>query len=356
MKYTQEELNLITLASFEELTYKNTALLLSDLRDTSPDFSKYENILIKSLGGGVYNKLKDRYNSEKYRAKLISRLEDKGIKCVTYFSEDYPVQLKNTPCPPLVLFCKGNTELLKDRLFAVVGSRRTLPNIVKECKKVSRELSEKFTVVSGLADGGDSAALEGALERGKAISVLAYGFDHVYPAVNEALMKRVEKNGLLITEYTPQVAPTKYNFPVRNRIIAGLCEGALIVSAGSRSGAAITAKYAFEYDRRVFVFPYTIGVASGEGCNELIKEGATLVTGVKDIYSDFGIEYEERRQVELSQEEESVLKLISDAGEAFAADVAENLGKLPFQIIPLLSALEIKGRIVRLGGNRYAAL
>lgn len=354
--YTQEEINLITLASFEELSYHNKFELLSGLKSTEPDFVKYESNLIKSLGDGVYNNVKAKFYNEAYRGKILDKLLKSGIKCVTYLSDGYPETLRNIACPPIVLFCKGNTELLKTRCFAIVGSRRTLPNILKECKKFSGELSKKFTIVSGMADGADSAAVEGALESGNVISVLAYGFNHFYPAVNKQLIQRVAEKGLLITEFTPQVGPKPYHFPVRNRIIAGLAEGTLIVSAGEKSGTMSTAEYSVEFGRNVYAFPYAIGVASGVGCNKLIKDGAKLVDCIDDIFTDFGIEPEKVEMVELSEGEEELFKLIKEAGEAFVADLAEKSGKLPFQLIPVLSALEIKGLIVRLGGNRYAAL
>lgn len=356
INYTQEEINLITLCSFEELTYNNKFILLSELESAVPDFIKYEDILIKSINSGVYNRVKAKYSSSSYREKILDKLGKSGIKCVTYFSDLYPENLKHIACPPIVLFCKGNVELLNSRCFSIVGSRRTLPNVLKECKRFSAELSKHVTIVSGMADGADAAALEGALDSGNVISVLAYGFNFVYPAVNEQLLKRVEKEGLLITEYTPQIEPKPYNFPIRNRIIAGLSEGTLIVSAGKKSGALITASYAAEFNRSVFAFPYAIGVTSGIGCNNLIKDGARLTDSTDDIFDDLGIEVKKAEKVKLSGEEETLFNLIKAAGDAFVPDLAEKLNKLPFQLIPILSALEIKGLIVRMGGNRYAAL
>lgn len=354
--YSEEEINLITLCSFEKLTYKNKYELLSGLETHNPDFVKHRENLIKTLTDGVYNKVKSSFYSQSYREKLLETLGSRGIKCVTYFSEDYPEALKNTPCPPITLFCKGNTELLKERIFAVVGSRRTQPETLSFAKNIAGELTPCFAVVTGIADGADTAVIEGAVESGKLISVLAYGFDHIYPAVNKSLLERVEENGLVITEYMPSVKPEKYNFPVRNRIIAGLAEGVLVVSAAERSGALITAHYALEYDRRVFSVPYSLNVKSGEGCNALLKEGAILCRNTLDIFEDFGLDFKPSELPELNEEEENMLSLIREAGAAFAPDLARKTGKLPFQIIPVLTKLEIKGLIVRLGGNRYGCV
>lgn len=356
MTYSKTEENLILLSSIPELTYKMRRVLLSELNSDCADFVKYRDFLIKSLSEGVYNKVKDLYLSADYRCKVLSGLEKRGIKCVTYFSDGYPETLKNTSAAPIVLFCKGNLSLLKTRCFAVVGSRRTLPNILKECKNISAALTDGFTVVSGMADGADSAALRGALPSGKVISVLANGFDYVYPAFNEELTQDVEKYGLLVTEYSPEVAPRSYNFPVRNRIIAGLAEATLVVSAGKRSGALITAGYALDYDRTLFAFPYTLGVASGEGCNSLLKKGGILAENILDIFSVFGLDCKPTGQIKLTDEEGRLLEIIRGEGEAFLPTVAEKLGKAPYQLIPAISSLEIKGLIVRLGGNRYSAL
>lgn len=354
--YSEKEINLITLCSFDKLSYKNKFELLAGLETDEPDFAKHRENLIKTLSDGVYNKIRDSFYSQSYRVKVLEKFRSRGVKCVTYFSEDYPEELKNTPCPPITLFCKGNTELLKERKFAVVGSRRTQTEVLRFTENLAGELTRHFTVVTGIADGADSAVLEGALKSGKVISVLAYGFDHIYPAVNKSLVKKIEENGLVITEYTPQIKPEKYNFPVRNRIIAGLAEGVLVVSAAERSGALITAHYALEYDRRVFALPYSLNVKSGEGCNALLKEGATLCRNTLDIFDDFGLDFKPSELPPLTEEEEEVLSLIREAGAAFAPDLAEKTGKLPFQIIPVLSKLEIKGLIVRLGGNRYSAV
>ncbi|MDE7329825.1 MAG: DNA-processing protein DprA [Clostridia bacterium] len=357
MKYTEEEINLITLASFEELTYKNAVNLLDGLKRASPDFDQNEKILIKTLGGGVYNKVKDKFYSSAYREKVLQKLSERGIEGVTYFSPLYPERLKQTPCPPIALFCRGNVNLLRDRLFAVVGARATPPEYLKKCEKVSGEIASGLTIVSGCADGADTSALRGALKCGKAVCVLAYGFDHVYPSISKSLLKSVSEKGLIVTEYTPQVRPLPYNFPARNRIIAGLAEGVLVFSAGKKSGACITANYALEYGRQVFAIPYSPDVPCGEGCNMLIREGATLARDARDVLEDFGLKPEEAKEktVTLTADERKLLDIIKEEGGALASVIAEKMNMLTFQLIPLLTALEIKGLIVRLGGNRYSA-
>lgn len=355
MTYTPEERNLIALASLSELSYKARFEILDGLKSSTPDFEKCRR-LIKNSDDGVYNKLKEKYENTESRAKFIEKLEKNGIVCVTYFSDGYPEALRHLPSPPIALFCKGKRELLNTRCFGIVGSRRTLPNVLAECKKFSGEISKELTIVSGIADGADAAAVEGAIENGKAISVLAYGFDFAYPTINKKLMERVAQEGLLLTEFPPQVKPAAYNFPFRNRIIAGLSEGLLVVSAGEKSGTAITARYTHDYGKTVYAFPYGIGVTSGVGCNKLIKDGAKLADSVADILGDFGIKVEEAESVPLTADEEELLKFIKELGDAFVDDIAQKAGKMPFQLLPALSGLEIKQLIKRIGGNRYSAI
>ncbi|MBD5631840.1 MAG: DNA-protecting protein DprA [Clostridia bacterium] len=354
--YTEEEINLIVLCSFPELTYQHRYELLSRLESATPDFTKNEDDLIKSVSDGVYNKVKENFFSPGYRAEVLKGLDERGITCVTVFSENYPELLKEIDTPPLVLYCKGNLNLLNTRCFAVVGSRRTPAAMLKECNKISKQLSSAFTVVTGLADGADSAAIEGALASGKVISVLAYGFDYVYPACNKSLLKKVENKGLVITEFTPQTKVQKHLFPIRNRIIAGLSDGVLVVSAGKKSGALITAACAYEYGRDIFAFPYGIGVTQGEGCNSLIKKHGGLAENILDIFSQYGLDFKEPEKEALSSDEKAVLELVRESGEAFVAALAEKLGKQPYQVLSVLMSLEVKGKVVNIGGNRYSAV
>lgn len=354
--YTEEEKNLIVLDGLDNLTYHVKYVLLSKLLSPCPDFVKFEKELIKTLTDGVYNKVKAQFSDENFRSAILNGLEEKGIKCVTYFSENYPEGLKNIPQPPLVLYCKGNTELLKGDCFAIVGSRRSTPKALILTRKISSELTKHFTIVSGIADGADGAALEGALSSGKVISVLAYGHDNVYPSVNASLLKRVCENGLTVTEYPPKTLPASYNFPRRNLLIAGISNGVLCVSAGEKSGALITATDAADLGKPVFAFPYEAGSVSGAGCNNLIKKGASLTENTLDILNVFGIDFNMPETAELNEREQAVYDTVSELGDAFITDVASKLNKQPFELLPVISMLELKGLIVRLGGNRYSAV
>lgn len=356
INYTKAQADLITLSSFEELTYRAKYILLDGLKSEKCDFEKYRKILIKSVPEGVYNKVKDKFYSQSYRKKLFSVLEEKGVECVTLFSENYPVLLRDTEYPPVTLFCKGDISLLNTRCFAVVGSRRSTAYALKHCEKLSGEICTEFTLVTGAADGADTAAMNGALDAGgKVIAVLAHGFDYVYPASNAQLFDEVIKSGLLISEYPPYVSPKSFLFPVRNRIIAGLSEGTLVVSAGEKSGALITADYAYNYGRTVFAVPYAPHVSSGAGCNALIRKGAVLCRDITDIFEEFGLSFNAVAALQLTELEKNVLEILKQSGEIFVNDLAETLNLQPYELLPSLSALEIKKLAVRLGGNRYSA-
>lgn len=325
---------------------KNPALLLTN-------FEKIASSLIKSPDLRLY---KDRDANLSELETVLSHTEAKGYFIVTILSEDYPESLKAIPDPPLVLFGNGNRELLKERKFCIVGSRITPSWAEKQGVRISEALSARFTIVTGLAEGGDSAAIEGALASGKLICVLPNGLDVCYPAAHVSLKERIGKSGLLLSEYPHGETLKKYYFHARNRLLAGLSEGVLVLSAGNRSGALITANRAAEYGRDVFAFPYNLGVSSGAGCNELIQKGAYLCTGAEDIFSCYGMEQTPRREVSLTEEEQAVYEMLRERGELHTMVLSEALQKPIYEITAILSALELKGFVVKSGGNRYNAI
>ena len=169
------------------------------------------------------------------------------------------------------------------------------------------------------------------------------------------MLEKVYQDGLVVSEYPPSIAPRSYYYPERNRILAGLSEGVLVVSAGEKSGAKITANYAYQYGKSVFAFPYTIGIASGVGCNSLLKEFATLCTKVVDIAEVFGVNLNREQEVVLTDIERLVLETIQN-GDSHIMQIAAKTGLTSFEIAPVLTVLELKKLITSCGGNRYIAL
>ncbi len=327
-------------------------------KDPARLIEEWENIcptVIKPDAISVY--MNSRACREREADEAIEALEKADCFAITIDSDDYPESLKAIPLPPLVLYGKGNRALLKKRKFCIVGSRVTPAWAEKQAKLFSEELSKHFAIVTGFAEGGDRAAIDGAIKSGNLICVLPLGLDLCYPAGHASLKTQVAKRGLLLSEYPLGTRLQKHHFYARNSILAGLSEGVLIVSGRvKRSGALITANRANEYGRDVFAFPYSLGVEAGGGCNELIKEGSFLATDVSDVFFRYGIKLEERAPQTLSKEEEILYRLLREGGELHVTQLAEKSGLPVYEIAAHLSSLEMKNLAVKAGGNRYSAV
>lgn len=353
MLYTIEEKSLVWLDCVFKGDYGKkikTINVCKSAKNAFLNFERYKAEIAKNIGEDFYNRM---LSARKDIDKEIERFKNKDILLITFYSENYPEQLKELSNPPLVLYCKGNVGLLNNRKrLAIVGSRRTLPNILKLTQEYAERLSEYFVIVSGLADGGDTSAVSGALKGGNIISVQACGFDNIYPACNKALFDKVVKSGLVISEYPPDVKAQKYYFPVRNRILAALSDGVLVVSGDINSGTRHTAQCAFDLGRDVFAFPYAAGVQSGAGCNNIIKEGGKLVDNLVDITSAFGINLTEKENITLSADEQEIVDILK-LGKAHLSQLVQKTGKKSFEIQATLIKLQIKNVVADLGGNNF---
>ncbi|GIN83714.1 DNA processing protein DprA [Heyndrickxia sporothermodurans] len=223
--------------------------------------------------------------------KIILNLTTNKINYVTIFDKDYPYLLKQIYNPPLVLYTIGNISLMKNPCLAIVGSRKG-----NEIARIAIEellpplIKKGINIVSGLAKGVDTIAHQSTIKlKGKTIGILGSGFFHVYPQENELLAENMKKEHLLISEYPPQARPQRWHFPMRNRIISGLCRGTLIIQAEERSGSLITAEYALQEGREVFAVPGYISDSLSRGTNRLIQQGAKLVLHGEDIIEEFFI-------------------------------------------------------------------
>ena len=203
---------------------------------------------------------------------------------------DYPPTLLHAPDPPLLLFLNGRAELLNSRCLAIVGSRRPSAQGRDNARRFARDVAAQgWTIVSGLAAGVDGAAHEGALAAGGAtVAVIGTGIDRVYPASHRALAHRIAEHGLLVSELPLGAAPLAGNFPQRNRIIAGLSQGTLVVEAAIKSGSLITARLASEAGREVMAIPGSILAPQSAGCHALIRQGAALVDSPTQVLEELG--------------------------------------------------------------------
>lgn len=220
------------------------------------------------------------------------RLSDHGIELLTLDDPRYPAALRQIHDPPFLLYMKGTLLPADEAAVAVVGSRRMTHYGREQARKFSFQLARAgFTIVSGLARGIDTAAHEAALAAGgRTIAVLGSGIGNVYPPENQALADRISENGAVLSEFPVLYVPDKQSFPLRNRIVAGMSSGLLVVEAPARSGSLITANQALEQGRTVFAIPGPIDRPSSEGCHRLIQQGATLVCSADDVIDELGLE------------------------------------------------------------------
>ena len=221
-------------------------------------------------------------------ATIAAWLEDPVNRVITLADSDYPQSLLNIPDPPLLLYVKGNIDLLKRSAFAVVGSRNASVQGVRNAESFAQSLSEAaLCIVSGMAHGIDTAAHLGGLGgQGSSIAVIGTGLDKVYPSANRNLAHRLADEGALISEFPLGTPPLAHNFPRRNRIISGLSMGCLVVEASLQSGSLITARMALEQGREIFAIPGSIHMPQYKGCHALIKQGAKLVENPGDIMEE----------------------------------------------------------------------
>lgn len=227
-------------------------------------------------------RLDEAYEVYKYCKSL-------GVEILCYDDELYPNRLRKIKSPPLVLYCKGKMkELEKEVCVAMVGTRKATSHGLSTAEKLAEGMAmHGATVVSGLADGIDAACHRGALKlNGYTVGVIGTSIDKIYPKCNATLYDALYKRGLVISEYYPKCKTNKYSYPRRNRIISGLSHVAVVVEAGYRSGALITAKYAVEQGKKVFV-PHVAIIPETEGVIALYREGADLISTSAEVLEEF---------------------------------------------------------------------
>lgn len=291
------------------------------------------------------------------------------IKTIKKGDAGYPEQLLQIPRPPEILYCKGNIELLKKPMAAIIGSRKCSEYGKQVAMKLGRNLAEAGAVVlSGMAKGIDSFGHLGALRRGETgkasgtVAVLGCGVDICYPAENRKLYDEICADGLIISEYPPGTKPMPYMFPQRNRIIAGLAQVVTVVEAGRDSGALITATLAEEYGREVFAVPGNINSIWSLGTNKLIADGAMPVVVLDDVVRamnlpalDFSAKSASSISDGLSELERSIVDLVAANGEVSLEFLCNRLGKNPVELNGIVMILEIKGILATNFGKIFVA-
>lgn len=301
-------------------------------------------------------------------AQDLQWLARSGTELLAIDAAAYPPQLAELADAPVALFLRGRRQLLRSPMLAVVGSRRPTAAGQRIAQTLAQTLGEAgLCIVSGLARGIDAAAHEGALRgRASTIAVCGTGLDQCYPAENQALFERIGHDGLLLSELPPGTAPLRHNFPRRNRIIAGLARGTLVIEAAEGSGSLITARQALHQGREVFAVPGSPLNPLAAGCLELLREGAHLVRQTQDVLEHIKIPIEENTHqnhaVELINQGRDAPRRLDKEYEmlldalgfepASIDDLVDRTGLPPGSVASMMLILELEGRVE----NRPGAL
>jgi DNA processing protein len=305
--------------------------------------------------------------------KALEWADEPQHHIVPFTSPDYPELLQQIPAAPTLLYVNGNLESLHLPALAIVGSRNPTRGGKQNAHDFAAHLGQAgFSISSGLAQGIDTAAHEGALAAGATtVAFLGHGIDRIYPAVNRDLAHRITAQGALISEYPLGSSPRKEHFPERNRLISGYSLGTLVVEAARRSGSLITARLASEQGREVFAIPGSIHNTLSRGCHQLIRQGAKLVESADDIVSELGpmVEFLSEQLMQNSDDADAApdftigrdddYKLLIKAlghDPATTDEIVSKSGLTIDQVSSMLLILELEGEIEALHGGQYSLL
>ena len=297
----------------------------------------------------------------------LKRIEQFGCHILIQEDEEYPPSLREIYDPPIVLYVKGRLTAQDKNAVALVGSRQTTHYGIEVARKFGYQLGYVgVTVVSGGARGIDTAAHQGALNaKGRTIAVLGTGINFVFPAENAELFERIAAGGALLTQFPFNRQADKQSFPIRNRIVAGMTLGTVVIEANLTSGALITANFAVEYGRQVFAVPGRIDSPRSKGCHELIKKGAKLCEGAEDILSEFEYLFPPSNRppapnetgvlpaLALSENEVKVLNTLRSADETSIDEVIQQSGLPSSAVSVALLSLEMKRVVKQLPGKLF---
>ena len=354
----------IWLSSIEGISLKRFYQLISVYGDARAVWDNASDDKMKEiLAPAALNKLRAA-RSEGYFYALFNRMETSGMRAITRLGDDYPESLTRIFDPPATLYVLGDCPLQSERSFAIVGSRRCTRDGQRAAREFAEVLArEEVTIVSGMANGIDTAAHEGALiAYGKTIALLGCGADMVYPPDNGELYQRIlDGGGAVVSEYLPGTKPLRGHFPARNRIISGLSQGVLLVEGAEKSGAMITVNAALDQNRDVFAVPGSIYSPLSAAPNRLIVEGAIPAISGWDILEHYRWAAREdasksapKPKLELDPEDDQIVQPLLEQELSF--DELANLVDFPIaKLNSHLTMLELRGIIVKVPGGMYRA-
>ena len=351
------------LDSFSSITMKQKFMLLDYFVEPSALFENLEKDgeFVKAVVGEATYKKMLLARNESYIDELVYDLDKMGVGYISKYNPQFPKLLLSIKQPPLLLYYKGDVNLLNTFCIGMAGTRHCTHYGADCARKFASELAENdITIVSGLATGIDTFAHEGALTTGKTIAVFAGGIDVVYPSANSNLAKQIEESGLIITEHKPHTPARNYNFPIRSRIIAGLSRGILIVEATTDGGTMHAKEYAMSENRDVFCIPGNITSSASSGTNRLIRnQEAICALSPYDILNYYYITPKAKKEVvnnktkeEVNGLEGSILELLEYDKMSFE-DLKSKLSIDAKTLMRTLTKMEINGLIKKLAGNMF---
>lgn len=324
---------------------------------------------VEGVGEEKAERIASLANNAQAKAE-IEKAKKLGIEIITLENENYPTILKQIYDPPIVLYARGDFKDSDKNSIAIIGSRRTSIQGRLNAEKFAYEIAASgWTVVSGLARGIDTSAHIGALRaRGRTIAVLGSGINVMYPAENKELAERVSQNGVLLSEFPFGTQPLRENFPRRNRIVSGLSKAIVVVEASEKSGALITAGFALEQGREVFVIPGDVSIPTTRGSHLLLKDGANLALTTEDIFAE--VEKEEVLESKVPEnpepknktekkirkgpdkEQSALLKIMNN--KLMHIDEIKEIANLELrELNKILLKLEIRGLIKQFPGKKF---
>jgi len=294
--------------------------------------------------------------------KIRENIQSSGITVLTWEDETYPRRLRDLSQSPPVLYIRGELTPQDDWAVAIVGTRRITGYGHQVTERITTKLVHAgITIVSGLARGVDGVAHKAAIEAGgRTLAVLGCGVDKIYPPEHRALYEKIIQNGAIISDYPPGTPPEASNFPPRNRIISGLSRATVVVEAGNRSGALITAEFAAEQGREVFAVPGSVLSPQSRGTNNLIQQGARVLLTPQDILETLDLtriveQNDARIVLPANATESSLYNILSH--EPKHVDEIRNETNFSIELVSsTLALMELKGMVRQVGGMRYTAI
>lgn len=367
----RDDIYWLWLTTTKGLTYRTQRVLVEHFGSARKAYECNNYSGIKGITISAMNLLKKKSLDE--AEKIMMETEQIGAYIINYEDEEYPPLLRETSKPPYVIYAKGKHLIWKDMLsIAVVGTRTSNGYGIHATDYIAGSLAAAGAViVSGMARGIDAEAANAAINNnGTTVAILGSGIDVIYPREHKELFERICENGVVMTEFPPGTRPLRENFPRRNRIIAGLASGVLVVQAPENSGALITAGLALDYNRDVFAVPADIFDLSNTGGNKLIQAGAKLVLNAEDILSEYpafvpavmtdvkqtqsSVSNEDNniKHDDLNEIENNILSVLSK-GSLHIDEITRILGISASEMNVTMLMLEMKSLVRNAGGNVF---